>query len=304
VESLKGKVNSLQNDFVNVKTKKDKAEKLTIKDLRKNNNLKKTVKKQISTLGLLSDSDSSDSSEEVNSSSSSSAQYSTSSYEESQSESDRESVHRIKKDKRRKSGIAIKSQDKVKCAQRYPHTYLRYEFVSKNISFEDLELNLFIAGELEIISDSQTNRTERKGRLELLKRILYLSLSYEFEGLKCYYAAVLREIELGKKKWSDEFQYLEIAILNRFLIKSHGSIKRNSNVNFKTRKAENPLKEESTVWFCASYQRNKCQHKTDHTAVVKGKMRYALHICTTCWQNDQSKLPHPECFLECPSRVM
>ena len=102
VESLKGKVNSLQNDFVNVKTKKDKAEKLTIKDLRKNNNLKKTVKKQISTLGLLSDSDSSDSSEEVNSSSSSSAQYSTSSYEESQSESDRESVHRIKKDKRKK----------------------------------------------------------------------------------------------------------------------------------------------------------------------------------------------------------
>ncbi|KAH3815991.1 hypothetical protein DPMN_144531 [Dreissena polymorpha] len=33
VESLKGKVNSLQNDFVNVKTKKDKSGKLTIKDL-------------------------------------------------------------------------------------------------------------------------------------------------------------------------------------------------------------------------------------------------------------------------------
>ena len=87
--------------------------------------------------------------------------------------------------------------------------------MSSNLSFDKLDLNLFVAGELEIISDKKTREVERMGRLNLLKKIMYLSTSYEFIVLKSLYAACLREIELGKKSWADDFQYIESAILTK-----------------------------------------------------------------------------------------
>ena len=78
-------------------------------------------------------------------------------------------------------------------SQRYPQAHLRYEYVSSNVSFEKLDLNLFLAGEIEIISDRRRKEKERNGRLDLLKKIMYLSTSYDFNTLKSYYAAVLRK---------------------------------------------------------------------------------------------------------------
>ena len=56
--------------------------------------------------------------------------------------------------------------------------------------------------------------------MELLKKILFLSTSYEFTELKSYYAAVLRETELGGKSWKDYFQFIETAILSKTVPKS------------------------------------------------------------------------------------
>ena len=53
---------------------------------------------------------------------------------------------------------------------------------------------------------------ERKGRLQLLKKIVYYYSTYEFKGLKAFYAAWLREIELGKTSWDDDSQQIENAI--------------------------------------------------------------------------------------------
>ncbi|WAR25615.1 hypothetical protein MAR_011319, partial [Mya arenaria] len=65
----------------------------------------------------------------------------------------------------KKSGIKAKSADKVKHTQKYPHSQLRYEFVTQNIEFENLTFSLFVAGELEIISDLTLTSTERNGRI-------------------------------------------------------------------------------------------------------------------------------------------
>ena len=46
--------------------------------------------------------------------------------------------------------------------------------------------------------------------MELLKKIMYLSTSYEFTVLKSYYAAVLREIELGKNLGKMIFSLLKL----------------------------------------------------------------------------------------------
>ena len=69
-------------------------------------------------------------------------------YESSDSSS---SDNRRKKKKNKKSGIKAKASDTVHFPQKYPQAYLRYEFTSSNISFDKLDFNSFIAGELEII---------------------------------------------------------------------------------------------------------------------------------------------------------
>ena len=98
-------------------------------------------------------------------------------------DSDSSSECTKKSKKGKKSGIKAKASDSVRKQQRYPQAHLRYEFVSSNLSFDKLDLNLFVAGELEIISDQKTREVERMGRLNLLKKIMYLSMSYKFTVL-------------------------------------------------------------------------------------------------------------------------
>lgn len=66
------------------------------------------------------------------------------------------------------------------------------------------------------------------------------------------------------------------------------------------KKKENESDDNINVWFCPHYQRNKCQNKSSHFLVIKGKARNAQHICATCWQKDKKKLAHPECSSACP----
>jgi hypothetical protein len=49
------------------------------------------------------------------------------------------------------------------------------------MSFENLEFNLLVAGELEIISGKNISDKEKKGRIKLLKKISYF---YEFYDTK------------------------------------------------------------------------------------------------------------------------
>ena len=220
----------------------------------------------------------------------------------SYSSSDSDSDDKKRGHKKIKSGIKAKASDSVRKSQRYPQAHLRFEYVSSNLSFEKLDINLFVAGEIEIISDKRTKEIEKNGRMELLKKIMYLSTSYEFTVLKSYYAAVLREIELGKKSWKDDFQFIETAILSKTVPKSKtmGSKFKKPFVNFSKKKEEWDNSEEtSQVWFCNKYQRNKCSSKGSHLLTIKGQVRNAQHICATCWLKDKKKLQHPECSSAC-----
>ena len=72
---------------------------------------------------------------------------------------------------------------------------------------------------MEIISEEDLSSTEKSGRITLLKKLVYYYASYEFKGLKAFYAAWLREIELGKKTWSDDSSHIQNAILSKYLLK-------------------------------------------------------------------------------------
>ena len=96
----------------------------------------------------------------------------------SSSSSSDNSVKKIKRyisNSKRESGIYDKPSDEVVEKQ--------YEYAGSKMSFEDLELNLFLAGELEIISGNKISDKEKKGRIELLKKISYFYELYEWKGI-------------------------------------------------------------------------------------------------------------------------
>lgn len=71
----------------------------------------------------------------------------------------------LKGKSRIKSGLERRALDYVVNPQIWPHMKLQYEYCGKDINFSDLNFRMLIAGELEIISDSNLSGTERAGRL-------------------------------------------------------------------------------------------------------------------------------------------
>jgi hypothetical protein len=280
---------------------KSKILNVNLQSLRQDNLLKSQVRHQLGKLGLVDNESSSCISDRSDNSDIDIQEHSDSSDDDLFIPSNVDNSD--KKQRSLKSGIEAKASDRVKFAQRYPHSQLRYEYVDQNVSFNDLSFNLFIAGELEIISDSETKSKERKGRMELLKRLVYLSVSYSFFILKAYYAAVLREIELGKKSWLDDFQFIEMAILSKYQPQNKFSGSKGGRRGFSKPVSSDGVMDEGSIWFCSAYQRNKCASKSGHMIVVKGKMRLAQHICASCWQKDRKKLDHPQCSTACPYAV-
>lgn len=263
---------------------------IDITALRKDEILRKLVRKELSNLGLDSYDSSSDSS--ISSSESTDDEYASAVSTNSKSKKNKK--HKSKKHKK-KSGISAKASDKVKTPQKWPHAHLQYEYVNKHVKFDELDFKLFIAGELEIISEEGISKAERSGRISMLKKIVYYSNTYDFKGLKSFYAAWLREIELGKKTWVDDPQQIESAILSKHLRWQKSSFLANKKDS--SHKGNNS---DEKLWFCSLYQRNKCANKASHMVVIKGKMRMAQHICATCWLKDKAKLAHPECSSSCP----
>ena len=66
-----------------------------------------------------------------------------------------------KKRNKKKSEFRAKASDTVHFPKRYPQAYLRYEHTSSSISFEKLDFDLFIAGELEICTSAKIKEVER-----------------------------------------------------------------------------------------------------------------------------------------------
>lgn len=270
------------------------SDEININTLRQDEDLRKIVRKELEPFGLSSNQGSINSSSTQSSSSSSSSE----DRKKSKSKDKRKKKHKLK------SGITAKASDRVRHPQKWPQAHLQYEHVSKQVQFKDLDFKLFIAGELEIISEDGLPESERIGRTKLLKKIIYFSNTYAFEGLKEFYAAWVREIEMGLKTWMDSTHELESAILGKH-VKPHKyfgsktSFKKDTHPSSKS----NPSSDEEKIWFCSLYQKNKCSNRANHMVVYKGKMRMAMHICATCWLKDKQKLEHPESSTACPHAI-
>ena len=188
------KLTAMKSRATEVRSKvQTEREDIDISDLRLGNKLKKAVQRELRSLGLnkyyesdgLLVSASSD----------------DNSYSDDMLRSEKSGRHSNEK---KNSGINAKSSDRVKDPQRWPHAHLQFEYVNKHLKLEDLDFKTFVAGEFEIIALNDFSKVKKSGRLALLRKIVYYSNTYEFNGLKSFYAAWLREIELDKRTWSDD----------------------------------------------------------------------------------------------------
>lgn len=94
-------------------------------------------------------------------------------------------------------------------------------YVSKNISYDELTLEEFVAGYSAILLLPQVSSHERKHCTEHLGALMYLASIYEWPAVRSFHAAVLSEIERGRLNWEDSFLHLE----NRTLAGLHKKTK-------------------------------------------------------------------------------
>ena len=255
-----------------------KHKEVSSRDLREFEELSHKVEKRLSKMGLSS------------SASAAAADESTSSEESDDDSSSTERSSRKKRGKRNlKSGKTAKIATRVVRRQLWPHSELSMGYVSKNVSYDELTLEEFVAGYSAILLLPQVSSHERKHRTEHLGALMYLASIYEWPAVRSFHAAVLSEIERGRLNWEDSFLHLE----NRMLAGLHKKIK--------DQKRPAPSSS-NAVLFCRDYQKGSCSHSKDHYAMHKGEKKWLCHICAACWVKDKAKRMHSEYADDCPNK--
>ena len=255
-----------------------KHKEVSSRDLREFEELSHKVEKRLSKMGLSS------------SASAAAADESTSSEESDDDSSSTERSSRKKRGKRSlKSGKTAKIATRVVRRQLWPHSELSMGYVSKNVSYDELTLEEFVAGYSAILLLPQVSSHERKHRTEHLGALMYLASIYEWPAVRSFHAAVLSEIERGRLNWEDSFLHLE----NRTLAGLHKKTK--------DQKRPAPLSS-NAVLFCRDYQKGSCSHSKDHYAMLKGEKKWLCHICAACWVKDKAKRMHSEYADDCPNK--
>ena len=220
--------------------------------------------------------------------------------EEDDEENQAETAGKMK-NLRKKSGLYRRAADEVIYPQRWPHLSLKHEYRSRNMSFNDLSLPLFVAGEMDIVMNA--DEAEKRGRLQFLSHLMYDASHYDIADILRCYAAWLRDIELGHKVWGDE-GYIKVVdnILKRAVYSDGGKGAPMSTVStVSSPYYASTLKPSARTWFCTLYNRNRCDKASPHIMAVKGYgTKEVAHICGTCYLNDKLELPHPECSSACP----
>jgi hypothetical protein len=253
-----------------------------IDDLRKQPDLQQAVKSRMRQLGM----DSSDDSDT-----------------DSEARAAGIQVSRRGKSRHVRSGISSSISDVcITNQQIYAHAALQFSYASRSVNFHDLSFQLYIAGELEIISMSGISEVERNGRLALMKLLAYKCERFDWAIIREAFGAWVQQIERGIKKWSDDptsvvSHILEDHIHEQKVVRYQKLNKSDLKSKFKSKSPEGNFE---NVWFCSNYNRNKCKHTSPHEAQINGQIRSVQHICASCWRKDKIKQFHPECSSACP----
>ena len=195
------------------------------------------------------------------------------------------------KHRKLKSGIAVKSGQKVRYEVEWAHHWLGKEFDANPVAFNQMKIGYYLMGETDIILNSSKPK-EMRARLKLMRKIGYWITKFEWNSVRNIYAAVMRGIETGRESWDFEVKDFEDMLTSA----------RPSTVQVQgTREESSRNRRPRDSYFCGPYQWGDCSQESPHTAKVGlGQEKIVHHICSTCLLKDGKKLGHPNGGQGCP----
>ena len=203
------------------------------------------------------------------------------------------------------SGKLAKIDDlDIKLQVKYPHSKLNGEFTTVR-EFDKLTLNLFAAGEIELILRTG-NEQEKQSRLKILLTVLYYSQFLDIKELRDQYDVLMKQIERAELCWSNPLSdRMEQALDRRMWLRDQAEKKSGAtgHGDKKSKDKSGKLKEEF-VW-CHAFNRGTCPESGTHKGKFAGREGVTLnHACNRCLQEKGICVGHAAIDDKCPSRNM
>jgi hypothetical protein len=207
-----------------------------------------------------------------------------------------------------RSGRVAKNCDIVLLSLLWPHTSLKFSYASRDIKFEELDIALLVAGELEIQSNPSIDQSEKLHRLNLLQSIMYFSKRFVWSNCLDYFGAILAHVERGGLFSDSE----ALAVIQQNTL---NSVKKNWPISHSNPSpspstntypsqhilAPQPVATQTHPWFCKPFQNGSCQLAEPHDQMYHGNPIKVSHICAYCSLYRKIVSKHPE--KDCPHAV-
>jgi hypothetical protein len=207
-----------------------------------------------------------------------------------------------------RSGRVAKNCDIVLLSLLWPHTSLKFSYASRDIKFEELDIALLVAGELEIQANPSIQPSEKLHRLNLLQSIMYFSKRYVWSNCLDYFGAILAHVERGGLfSDSEALAVIQQNTLNSVKkplpISSSTPSPSTNTITYPTQHmpVPQPAATQSRPWFCKPFQNGSCQLAEPHDQIYHGSSIRVMHICAFCSLYRKTVAKHPE--KDCPHAV-
>ena len=195
----------------------------------------------------------------------------------------------------------------IKLVVKYAHEKLDPKHI-QNRSFDSLELNFLIVGELELISQGGLSQEERQARIEVAKTMCYHKKYLEDSHLREGYDSIMKQIEQGKLTWADNIsqklhEHLDyranVLMRKKLEMQQDGFIKVENKKN--TNKKEEAQQSKERVFYCLEFNLGTCQFEDHHEGKFGSRKVTKLHICRRCHREGEIK-SHKDSDSSCPNR--
>jgi len=192
------------------------------------------------------------------------------------------------------SGKEARVRDSVIKPVTWPHTVLKYSYLSNDITYNKLDFPLLVAGELRILQDRSLTETERFGRMHLLESVAYHTKDYTWGATKSFHETVLVEVERGVRSWdSEDYRDVETGTLFRHPIVIAAAPTTTSRNDYP--RQDYSFKRPATRrFFCMNFNKGDCHHLGAHEGTIGRATQSLEHFCSACYRTEHIIRLHPE----------
>ena len=167
----------------------------------------------------------------------------------------------------------------------------------KEKSFDDLEFNILIAGELELAALHNISSEERDARISIACTLCYHKKYLGDTDLHEGYDTVLKQVEQGKINWGDDLgsklhehlDYRANVIIRDRLAAQGSSHKQESGRIPNDKKTTVDSAKPDKVIYCLEYNLGTCPQHDHHKGRFGQKKVTKFHICRKCHKDGDFK---------------